>query len=157
MTRKPGWRGSSRTAERWEGWMTNSTWPSDRSQEAGVRSQNHESVMWFDGPGGVRYAIRRVSVVRRIDLARRVREVARGVEFFEASQDPREKLEAAVLAAEIDRVYLQWGLEAVEGLTIDGEAATPARLIELGPMDLATEILARIKAECGLSEDERKN
>jgi hypothetical protein len=137
--------------------MTNCTSQSDRSQESGVRSQNHESVVWFDGPEGVRYAIRCLSVARRILLARRIREIGRGVEFFEASADPREKLEAAVLAAEIDRAYLEWGLEAVEGLTIDGEAATPATLIETGPMDLATEILARIKAECGLSEGERKN
>ena len=79
------------------------------------------------------------------------------VEFLEAGEDAREKLEAAVLAAEIDRAYLEWGLVAIEGLEIDGEAATPAALIGRGPLDLATEILARIKAECGLSEDERKN
>jgi hypothetical protein len=35
--------------------------------------------------------------------------------------------------------------------------ATPAGLIEAGPVELAAEILARIKSECGLSEDERKN
>ena len=32
-----------------------------------------------------------------------------------------------------------------------------AGVIEAGPVELAAEILARIKAECGLSEDERKN
>ena len=64
---------------------------------------------------------------------------------WKRAQDPREKLEAAVLAAEIDRVYLEWGLEEIRGLEIDGEAATPAALIEKGPLDLATEILARIK------------
>jgi hypothetical protein len=61
------------------------------------------------------------------------------------------------LASEIDRVYLEWGLEAVEGLTVDGETATPALLIDRGPAELAAEILARIRSECGLSEDERKN
>jgi hypothetical protein len=96
-------------------------------------------------------------VGRRIELARKIREVGRGVEFFEASGDAREKLEAAVLAGEIDRVYLEWALEAVEGLSIDGELATPPSLIERGPLELAMEILARIKAECGLSETERKN
>jgi hypothetical protein len=94
---------------------------------------------------------------RRIELARQIREVGRRIEFLEASGDAREKLEAAVLAAEIDRVYLHWGLEAVEGLTIDGEAATPELLIERGPLDVAMEILSRIRAECGLTEDERKN
>jgi hypothetical protein len=64
---------------------------------------------------------------------------------------------AGVLAAEIDRVYLEWGLEEIQGLEIDGELATPASLIEKGPLDLAKEILARIKSECGLSEDQRKN
>ena len=53
----------------------------------------------------------RISVGRRIELARRIREIGRKVEFLEAGQDPREKLEAAVLAAEIDRVYLEWGLD----------------------------------------------
>ena len=69
----------------------------------------------------------------------------------------REKLEAAVLQGEMDRVYLEWGLEAIEGLEIDGEAATPETLIERGPANLAAEILGRIRGECGLSESERKN
>jgi hypothetical protein len=96
-------------------------------------------------------------VARRIELARQIREIGRNVEFLEAGQDPREKLEAAVLAAEIDRVYLEWGLEEIRGLDIDGETATPAALIEKGPLDLAKEILARIKRECGLSDEQRKN
>jgi hypothetical protein len=37
------------------------------------------------------------------------------------------------------------------------EPATPAALIEKGPLDLAKEMLGRIKSECGLSEDQRKN
>jgi hypothetical protein len=119
----------------------------------------HESSAWFDAEtfAGVRFRVARISVARRIELARRIREIGRKVEFLEAGQDPREKLEAAVLAAEIDRVYLEWGLEEIEGLEIDGEAATPVVLIEKGPLDLAKEILARIKHESGLSEDRRKN
>ena len=62
-----------------------------------------------------------------------------------------------VAGAEIDHAYLTWGLIGVEGLEIDGAEATAAGLIEAGPVELAAEILARIKAECGLSEDERKN
>jgi hypothetical protein len=122
-------------------------------------SAGHESWAWFDAEtrAGVRFRVARISVARRIDLARKIREIGRKVEFLEAGQDPREKLEAAVLAAEIDRVYLEWGLEEIQGLEIDGELATPASLIEKGPLDLAKEILARIKSECGLSEDQRKN
>ncbi len=120
---------------------------------------SHESSAWFeakDGPG-VRFRVARISVARRIELARRIREIGRRVEFLEAGQDAREKLEAAVLSAEIDCVYLEWGLVEVQGLEIDGEPATPALLIEKGPMELSSEILARIKAECGLSGEERKN
>jgi len=79
------------------------------------------------------------------------------MEYLEAASDVREKLEAAVLASEIDRAYLEWGLVAIEGLEIDGAAATPESLIEAGPVELAAEILARIKAQCVLTEDERKN
>jgi hypothetical protein len=106
---------------------------------------------------GARYKIRRVSVARKIELARKIREIGRGVEFLEAGSEAREKLEAAVLAGEIHRAYLEWGLEAVEGLLIDGEPATPEALIDRGPLELATEILGRIKCELGLSEAERKN
>jgi hypothetical protein len=45
----------------------------------------------------------------------------------------------------------------VEGLEIDGAAATPETLVEQGPVELAMEILGRIKSECGMTEDERKN
>jgi hypothetical protein len=119
----------------------------------------YESSVWFDAEArsGVRYGILRVSFGRRIELARRIREIGQKVEYLEAGSDVREKLEAAVLAAEIDRAYLKWGFMGVEGLEIDGIAATPAALIETGPVELATEILARIKAECWLTEAERKN
>ena len=57
---------------------------------------------------------------------------------------------------EIERIYGA-GRTTVPGLTIDGEAATPEAAVEKGPLELATEILRRVKAECGLSEIERKN
>jgi hypothetical protein len=98
-----------------------------------------------------------MSLGRRIELSRRIREIGRKLEFLEAAGDVRDKLDAAVLQGEIDRAYLEWGLEAVEGLEIDGEAATPELTIDRGPLDLATEILARIRVECGLTEQERKN
>jgi len=106
---------------------------------------------------GVRFGIARISFGRRIELARRVHEIARKAEFLEAGNDTREKLEAAVINAEADRAYLETCLVAVEGLTIDGEAATPHSLIERGPVPLAAEMLAAIRAECSLSGDERKN
>lgn len=119
---------------------------------------NYDSSMWFGSETcvGVRYRIARISVGRRIELTRRIREIGRGIEFLEAGA-AQEKLEALVLSGEIDRAYLEWGLEEVEGLAIDGEAASPAALIAKGPAELADEVLARIKSECGLNEAERKN
>src|SRR5271165_5497084 len=95
-----------------------------------------ESRVWFDSEAvaGVRYEIVRVSFGRRIELARRIREIGRKMEYLEAGEDAREKLEATVLAAEIDRAYLEWGLVSVEGLEIDGAAATPDALLERGPV-----------------------
>jgi hypothetical protein len=137
-----------------------STLHSDEGRSAG----GYASTEWFEAqsPGfaktaGVRYAIRRISFGGRIELARRIREIGRKAEYLEASNDARDKLEATVMAAEIDRVYLEWGLAGVEGLEIDGALATAESLIEAGPVELAVEILARIKAGCGLTEDERKN
>jgi hypothetical protein len=118
-----------------------------------------ESRVWFDAESmkGVRYEIVRVSFGRRIELARRIREIGRKMEYLEAGTDARETLEATVLSAEIDRAYLEWGLLTVEGLEIDGAAATPETLVDRGPVELAMEILGRIKSECGMTEDERKN
>jgi hypothetical protein len=123
------------------------------------RLDEYESSVWFDAETrpGVRYGIVRVSFGRRIELARRIREIGRKAEYLEAGGDVRDKLEATVLGAEIDQAYLAWGLIGVEGLEIDGAKATPAGLIDAGPVELAAEILGRIKGECGLSEDERKN
>lgn len=122
-------------------------------------SDKYESTVWFDSEAhaGVRFGIVRVSFGRRIELARRIREIGRRAEYLEASNEARDKLEATVLAAEIDRAYLDWGLIGVEGLEVDGAAATPQTLIDAGPVELTAEVLKRIKAECGLTEDERKN
>ncbi len=119
----------------------------------------YASTVWFDSVSRppVRYSILRISFGRRIELARRIREVGRKAEYLEAGSDVRDKLEATVLGAEIDRVYLDWGLKGVEGMEIDGAAATPQSLIDAGPVELVAEILGRIKAECGLTDDERKN
>jgi hypothetical protein len=117
-----------------------------------------ESRVWFDSAmDGIRHEIVRVSFGRRIELARRIREIGRKMEYLEAGSDPREKLEATVLAAEIDRAYLEWGLISIEGLQIDGAAATTESLLDRGPVELAVEILSRIKSECGMTGDERKN
>ncbi len=133
------------------------------SRSAELSVNKHESLIWCDAQSraGVRYAMRRVSFGGRIELARKIRDVGRRVEFFEAgaraNDDAKDRMEATVLAAEIDRAYLEWGLVGVEGLEIDGAIASRESLIDDGPVELAVEILARIKNECGITEDERKN
>jgi len=106
---------------------------------------------------GVRFRVRRMSLERRVELTRRLSELLKRIEFLEAGSEPRERMEAAAAAAEVDRIHLEWGLTALEGLEIDGEPATPAKLIEAGPDSLTREIVQAIRAECGLTEAERKN
>jgi hypothetical protein len=106
---------------------------------------------------GVSFTIRKMSFGRRVELTRRIRELAQKSEFLEAGSDPKERIESALLATEVDRVYLLWGLVKVEGLELDGSPATPEALLAAGPEDLCREVLAAIKAECGLTDEERKN
>ncbi len=106
---------------------------------------------------GVRFLVARMSFGRRIELTKQIRELAQRVEFLEAGENPREKLDAALVAAEIERTYVLWGLREVRGLELDGCPATPESLAAAGPEGLFREALAAVKAECGLSEAERKN
>lgn len=106
---------------------------------------------------GVRYSVARMSFGRRNDLMRRVRELAKQVEFLEAGESAGERMDAALLRSEIDRLYLVWGLRGVSGLAIDGRAASPESLVENGPEALCREALEAVRAETGLSEAERKN
>ena len=106
---------------------------------------------------GVSFAITRMTFGRRLELMKRVRDLAARIEYFEAGRDEKNRMEASLLGAEMDKVYLAWGLEEVRGLTLDGEAATPSALVERGPEALVHEALAAIKTECGLTDTERKN
>lgn len=106
---------------------------------------------------GVRLTVRKVTFGRRIELLKKVSELASKVEFLRASDDPREQLEASLLQSELDRAYLLWGLASVEGIRIDGEEATPEKLVSQGPEELCGEALRAIKREFGLSEEEEKN
>ena len=106
---------------------------------------------------GVHFIVQKMSFGRRIELTRRIRDLAERVEFLSAGESPKEKLDASLLAAEIDRTYALWGLAEVGGLELDGAPATPESLVSWGPEDLFREALAAVKAECGLTEEERKN
>jgi hypothetical protein len=106
---------------------------------------------------GVEFIIARMTFGRRLELMKRVRDLAARLEYFDAGREEKNRIEASLLGAQLDRLYIQWGLEEIRGLELDGEAATPQLLIDKGPEDLFQEILAAIKSECGLNEQERKN
>jgi hypothetical protein len=110
-----------------------------------------ESALW----PGVIYRIEKMSFGRRIELMKTVRVATTKIDFLDAASEP-DRMAAAILATEVDRIYLQWGLKEVEGLNIDGMPATPDSLIVSGPEDLLQEALAFVKSECGLTEGEKK-
>ena len=121
-----------------------STWNSSRR----IRSE----VMPF-----VEFTIVRMTFGRRLELMKLVRDLAARIEYFDAGREEKNGLEASLLSAEIDRLYIEWGLEEIRGLELDGEPANPQSLVEKGPEDLFREILRAVKAECGLNRSERKN
>lgn len=132
--------------------MMNFTWPSRKGPAA------YRSVRWQDSQStpGVRFAVRRVSLESKLQLVKQVRELCLKHEFLRAG-DSAEQSEAAIGDLLVKKLYLEWGLAAVQGLTIDGKAATVATLIGSGPEELANEIAEEIRHELGLTEQERKN
>jgi len=120
---------------------------------------SYESVITTESTAipGVVFVINRISFGRRMELSRLVREISKKAEFLEAGTELQERIEAGILTHEVDAMYLRWGLVSVEGLTIDGTPATAEQLLDSGPEALTQEIVAAIKAQCGLSEAERKN
>jgi len=106
---------------------------------------------------GVDLVIGRMTFGRRLELMKRVRDLAVRLEYFDAGRDERNRMEAGLLGAQMDLIYIEWGLEEIRGLMLDGLPATPVSLLERGPEELVREALEAIKAECGLTETERKN
>jgi hypothetical protein len=121
-------------------------------------SVDFESERWMESQmfRGVRFAVRRPSLAQRIELTRRVRELVLANDFL-ASGNEAEKLEGALADLLVRRLYIEWGLAQIEGLTINGVAASVESLIASGPEQLAEEIATCVQRECGLSEEERKN
>ena len=119
----------------------------------------YESVLKIESTTtpGVSFVVNRISFGRRMELSRRVRELTQKSQFLEAGSEASDKIEAGILALEVDAMYLRWALARVDGLKIDGETATVDQMIERGPDDLTREIVDAIKRQCGLSESERKN
>ena len=120
---------------------------------------SYESVAVIESAvrAGVSFRVARMSFGRRVELMRKVRELARRMEFLEAGESAGERMDAGLLRAEIDRMFLLWGLAGVSGLRVDGVEATPEVLVERGPEELFREALAAVRRETGLTDDERKN
>lgn len=123
------------------------------------KAMNYESLITKESCAvpGVRFRIRRLSLSRRMDLVRRIREAGEGLAFYEAGETVSERARTAEIRARIDAIYVQWGLESVEGLSIDGIPACPQSLLDRGPLALATEIAEAIREELFLNENDRKN
>jgi len=105
---------------------------------------------------GVRFAIRRVSLAQRLELNKRVRELTLQYEFLKAGP-AADQLEATWADLLVRKLYIEWGLAGLEGLSIDGETASVELLIDKGPEELVDEIVSALQEEIGLSEEERKN
>ena len=105
----------------------------------------------------VEFTIARISLARRIELGGRVREIGFKEEFLESSGRLEDEVQVTVMRRRIDRMYLEWGLLNIRGLTIDGVAADVQALIDRGPEDLVREILDVIRHEIALSDAELKN
>jgi len=121
-------------------------------------ANTYASVVWHDSTvcEGVRYAVRRISLAQRIELTRRVRELTLRNEYLRGGTTP-DQLESALGELLARRLYVEWGLAAIEGLTIDGNAASSESLIEKGPEELTEEIANSILSELTISEQETKN
>ncbi len=122
------------------------------------KETDYASVVWHQSRclERVSFAIRRPSLGQRIELTGRVRELTLKHDFLKAG-DASDQIEAALSELLVHKLYVEWGLAEIQGLKIDGNPADPVMLIERGPEELMNEIVTAIKAECGLTEDERKN
>ncbi len=122
------------------------------------KEADYQSIAWHKSRylEQVSFAVRRSSLAQRIELTERARRLTLKHEFL-ASGDLSDQLTASLSELLVRRLYLEWGLAEVKGLKIDGEQASTETVIERGPEELADEIIEAIKAETGLSEDERKN
>lgn len=122
-----------------------------------MMTTNYESVAQKNSllSPGICYRVERMSFGRRLELMKAIREMTTRIDFLEGSGDAG-RMETAILSAEVDRLYIRWGLKEVDGLVIDGLPATPESLLAVGPEELVQEALAFIRSECGLDEAEKK-
>lgn len=122
---------------------------------SGIQFESSRRLESESVPGAV-FWVRKVSLAQRIDLFTRVRELTQKHEFLR-SGNQAEQMEGALGDLLTVRMFVEWGLERVEGLRIDGQDASVSLLIEKGPEELCAEVASAVQSGCGLSEEERKN
>lgn len=122
------------------------------------KETKYASVIWHESKtvSGVRYATRQVSLQQRIELASRIREIVLRHEFLKAG-DAGDQLEVTLGELLVRKLYIEWGLQEIEGLAIDGEPATVESIVAKGPEALTDEIVTSIRGQLELSGEERKN
>ncbi len=98
--------------------MTRSISPSPKPFE-------YVSISWRESRAvtGVRYAINRMSLTHRIALTKSIRDLMIKHEFLRAGNSA-DQIEATLSELLVKKLYLEWGLNKIQGLDIDGEAAT---------------------------------
>lgn len=123
-----------------------------------LKAQRVESVRWIDSKEfpGVRFSVREPSLGNRIELTQKLHDLTVRNEFLAGGRE-LQQLELVLAELMVQKALIEWGLAAIEGLKIDGDCPTTARLIEAGPEKLVAEIAEAIRARCGLTEEERKN
>ena len=114
----------------------------------------YSSVVWRNSEAFKN--VRKMSLAQRIEMAERIQALSSKYEFLRAG-DALEQAQAHLSDLLVRKLYLEWGLAVLEGLTIDGEKASVELLIEKGPELLCEEIITSIRAELELSVEERKN
>src|SRR5438128_350014 len=85
---------------------------------------NYSSSVWHESTAfpGVRYATRRTSLLQRIELTKRVGELINKHDFLKAG-DAADQLEVTLGELLVRRLYIEWGLQEIDGLVIDGKPA----------------------------------
>lgn len=106
---------------------------------------------------GVRFRVRRLSLARRMELVRLIRETGEKLAFHMAGDSVTDTAQAGEIRARMDDLYIRWGLDEISGLAIDGEPASLESFLDRGPDALAREIVEAIQGELFLNEDARKN
>lgn len=118
---------------------------------------------------GVVYVVKRISVVERANLLmERLNETARATELVELLKNAgdnqggpeiiRARLEFdSLMNGKLLTAALRAKLAGIEGLTLNGEAATVESFIQYGPEALVREALEAANTASELTADQQKN